>query len=911
MTGADPAAAEPQLVLVPHTHWDREWYQPFQVFRLRLAEVLDDVIARAEADPAFRFTLDGQAAMVDDYLEIRPGERDRLAAQVRRGALAVGPWQILLDEFLCSGETIVRNLELGWRTAEALGAAMPVGYLPDMFGHAAQLPQILARAGIRHACLWRGAPGGIEAHAFRWEAPDGSAVRVEYPWDGYGNALDLFAIPDRLEKAAADYRDATRSWYGDDPVLGMLGTDHSAPRPDLEALSARAGLPMASLWEYVQRFTPDDDGLLTVEGELRSHARGNILPGVISMRVGLKQAMARAERRLFETEALVAQRSGPAFERYRELAWRRVVECTAHDSVTGCGVDETADQVAARLAEAEQMARAVRDRLLGDLAAAVPADASLVVNSLPMPRTALAELDGPVADEVRAMAVELPDGTRVGAQEIGRTPTVLGDETLAAADLELLVRRIHGRELYGQDIEAYRIGDGEIHFDVSRAPRTAEFDFDAFRAELAEAVAAGGSWRVLTRAEPRRRVVAAVPVGPSGRVAVRVVEESAPRSAGPGAVVVSGRTMTNRVATVEVTDAGTLTVTAADGTTLADVGRLISGGDRGDSYNYGPPARDLVVDAPIDVEIETVEAGPVRGVMRVSRTYEWPVGLADDLDERSAATVAVPVTTLVELRAGEPFVRVTVSFLNAAADHRLRLHVPLPTPASSSAAEGQFAVTTRGLTSEGGWGEYPLPTFPASSFVSAGAATVLLDHVTEYELVDDGAELALTLLRAVGKMSRNVHPHRDEPAGGEFDVPGGQYLGVPVEARLAVLPSAGGWAGADAVGWAARFRHDALVVGGEAGDSALPAASTGLEVSGEGVAVSAIRPVDDGRVEVRMIALSENPTVATVTGPIAAAEHTDLLGRPLSPVDVDAGRLTVPLDPWEITTLRLSLTHSE
>src|SRR5690625_857986 len=119
------------MVVVPHTHWDREWYEPFQVFRLRLVEMLDDVIARAEADPSFRFTLDGQTAAIEDYLAARPSNRERVRALAQRGQLALGPFLILLDEFLCSGETIVRNLELGWRSAEELGGAMPVGHLPS------------------------------------------------------------------------------------------------------------------------------------------------------------------------------------------------------------------------------------------------------------------------------------------------------------------------------------------------------------------------------------------------------------------------------------------------------------------------------------------------------------------------------------------------------------------------------------------------------------------------------------------------------------------------------------------------------------------------------------------------------------------------------------------------------------
>jgi alpha-mannosidase len=395
-----------------------------------------------------------------------------------------------------------------------------------------------------------------------------------------------------------------------------------------------------------------------------------------------------------------------------------------------------------------------------------------------------------------------------------------------------------------------------------------------------------------------------VPVPASGHVAVCTAQGTAvPPVERP--VVAEGFALDNGNVEVDVAGDGTLTVRGADGTTLSGVARVVDGGDRGDSYNYGPPASDVVVDVPSAVRVRMVETGPLRGIVEIAREYDWPGGLSDDLDKRAERTVRVVVTTLAELRVGEPFVRVDVRFTNPAADHRVRLHVPLPSAATASAAEGQFAVTERGLVAEGGWGEYPLPTFPASAFVSAGAATVLLDHVTEYELVAGGTELALTLLRAVGCLSVNVHPLRDEPAGPQVAVPGAQQVGQQVRARLAILPSAHGWAGADAVRHAEAFRHEALAAPGTAPrDAPLPTAVEGIAVSGAGVTVSAVRARENGT-EVRLVAMTDQSTTATVTGPIASARRTDLLGRSLEEVPVKGGRVTVDLGPWEIATLRL------
>jgi len=149
--------------LVPHTHWDREWYEPFQRFRLRLVDLMDDVVDRALAEPEFRFTMDGQMAAVDDYLEVRPERTEAIRRLVAHGQLAIGPWRVLMDEFLCSGETMIRNLEIGLADAARLGPSMPVGYLPDMFGHCAQMPQLLLGVGIERACVWRGVPAGVLA----------------------------------------------------------------------------------------------------------------------------------------------------------------------------------------------------------------------------------------------------------------------------------------------------------------------------------------------------------------------------------------------------------------------------------------------------------------------------------------------------------------------------------------------------------------------------------------------------------------------------------------------------------------------------------------------------------------------------------------------------------------------------
>ncbi|MEW2288399.1 alpha-mannosidase [Streptomyces sp. NPDC047841] len=907
-----------EAVFVPHFHWDREWYEPFQVFRHRLVTALDTVLETAEADPEFRFTVDGQMAAVEDYLQMRPENRDRLAALVAEGRLAIGPWLILLDEFLCSGETIVRNLQLGWAAAEGLGGAMPIGYLPDMFGHIAQMPQILARAGIEHAALWRGVPGAVEGHAFRWRAPDGSEVRTEFLFDGYDNGLDLLLVPDRIGRALGEYTEMTAHRWGEDPVLAMAGTDHTAPDPRLAAWLRRAAGPdraitLATLDEYVREHVRDEAATV-VTGELRSHVRGNILPGVLSVRLGLKQRMAVAERTIDHAERVNALWSRRDDSPFLSLAWHKIIESTAHDSVVGSGTDETCTQVEARLAEAAQIARAVRDAALAEPAALVPGDGHLVANPLPFPREALVEVQVAAPPGGTALVATTADGREHPVQLVCEAPTVLSDERVDASQLERVLRRIHRRELFGLLIDHYELTPGSLVFHLAEVPAGGPFDLLVLRRDVAAAAAAHpGEWRVLTLQEARATALVPVHVPACGLASFRVApgDRTAAPAAAPAPATATDRALSNGLVEVVVADDGTLNVTGADGTVLNGVGRLVDGGDRGDSYNYAPPARDVLVSEPAEVGSELLESGPLRARVRVTRVYEWPAELSCDRDVRSARTVPTPVETLVEVRAGEPFVRVSTAFLNQCADHRLRFHVPLPEPVDTSASAGQFAVTERGLSAEGGWGEYPIPTFPASSFVSAGAAHVLLAHSGEYELVDGGSELALTLLRAIGSISVNIHPLRDEPAASEIPAPGAQDLGMRIENRFAVLPSAAGWAGAGAVARAEEFRNDVLVTRGTGpAGGGLPPDATGIHVDGANVLVSAVRRVTDAGhgtgsgTEIRLTAMSDSGTHVRVTGPFTEATTVDLLGRPLSETPVRDG-LGLGLAPWEIRTVRV------
>ena len=350
--------------------------------------------------------------------------------------------------------------------------------------------------------------------------------------------------------------------------------------------------------------------------------------------------------------------------------------------------------------------------------------------------------------------------------------------------------------------------------------------------------------------------------------------------------------LSNGLVTVEIDPAtGTFSLDGVPG-----YGRLVDDGDLGDSYNYSPPRQDSVVDEPVSVEVRVDERGPVRARARITATYVWP----DHVDGSSQARVGehrVDIGTDVELRADDSVVRLTTSFVNPSGDHRLRVHLPLPEPATCSRAESAFTVVERGLTAEGRPDEFGLPTAPAQRFVTAGRLTVAHEGVCEYELIDvqgdgDGAAartLALTVLRSTGMLSRLGMTYRPFPAGPLTPVEGLQMRGKTVTLRYALaLDCADPYALADDV--LLPLEAVSSLGGG-------PRPASGSELTVDGAQVSALHRVA-GVLEARVF----NPTAAPTTVSVAGRSGwlVDLRGYPLQPFEG-----SFELGPFRIATARL------
>jgi alpha-mannosidase len=383
-----------RFLVVPHTHWDREWYLPFEQFRLRLGAVVDGVLDTLESDPSFTsFTLDGQAIVLEDYLEVRPENEARLRALLAAGRLEIGPSYVLPDEIVVGGEPLVRNLLLGRRVCRRFGVEPSgAGYLPDSFGHPAQIPQILAGFGIGTCLFSRGMGDELDdvGVLFRWRAGPAEVVACQmHPhYDNFARLTWHHDAEERVRGIVGAFGDLVRAADSDEILLAN-GSDHLPIEPKLPAILA--GLSQAFGAEFrIGRYdehAPEAEGLPEHEGELVGSRLQNVLRGVNSARIYLKQANERAEQRLQSIETAAALRTlrgdAPYPRADLRLAWRDLLRNHPHDSICGCSCDEVHRDMLVRYEQLDRTLDYVEREALGVGGA--------LVNTLPYRRRRLVD----------------------------------------------------------------------------------------------------------------------------------------------------------------------------------------------------------------------------------------------------------------------------------------------------------------------------------------------------------------------------------------------------------------------------------------------------------------------------------------------------------------------------------------
>ncbi len=226
--------------------------------------------ARPVATPASCST--ARPSVVDDYLEVRPEAAETLRRLAATGRLSVGPWMVLMDEFMVSGETIVRDLQLGLRARGRArrrdAGGLPARHVRPHRADAADPPagRPRARGGVARRPV-----DGRRRPRSGGRRPTAQRVRAEYLYGSYSNGRDL---PDDAKQLVARARELRararrRPAFPAASMLLMNGTDHQMPQPWLGRVVAEANeiqddyrFVVTSLAEYLARAADrrTDDG---------------------------------------------------------------------------------------------------------------------------------------------------------------------------------------------------------------------------------------------------------------------------------------------------------------------------------------------------------------------------------------------------------------------------------------------------------------------------------------------------------------------------------------------------------------------------------------------------------------------------------------------------------------------------
>lgn len=769
--------------IVPHSHWDREWYMPFEKHRVYLVELIDNLIEIAESDAEYKgFHLDGQTIVLDDYLEIKPEKRELVKKLIKEGKLQVGPWYILQDEFLTSSEANARNLLVGYQDAREYGRLTKIGYFPDSFGNIGQAPQLLKQAGMTTALFGRGVKAvGFNNEAFgsyesaysemRWRSPDGSEVLGLLFANWYNNGVEIPAEPEQAKAYWKQKISEAKRFASTKHLLFLNGCDHQPVQMDLtesikvaNEVMPEVSFSHSSFEEYIQALeTSLPSNLATIEGELRSQRTNGwfTLVNTASARVYLKQANQRTQtmlEKVAEPLAAFAYKHGNKYPHHLlTYAWKTLMQNHPHDSICGCSVDEVHREMMTRFDKSYQVASEIVNSSISYLTGLIDT-ASLTQQHPDAIPFAVFNTTG---WERSGVAIVKVDVERIKLH-YGKQAQIVAD--LKQIDLtNMVVKDVNGNAV------GAKIRDLGVTFGYT-LPK------DAFRQPY------------MARTVEIELLASKVPaLGYSSYLLVTGSEDFAGEE---NITQPIANTMENEFLYFKILDNGSLwMLDKRNNRIYEDLNVFENVGDIGNEYIFRQPDGDVAFTTRnLKADVRLVEHSNEQTVYEVVHRWFIPASADEKLEEeiqefvsflerkasRSSQFVDIVLTTRYTLVKGNAALKVQTSFNNVAKDHRIRVLFPTDTTTTIHRADSVFEVAIRDSVPAPEW-ENPSNCQHQQAFVNVsddqGGLTVANLGLNEYEVLRDGRNtIAVTLLRAV----------RELGDWGVFPTPEAQCLGEHV-----------------------------------------------------------------------------------------------------------------------------------
>ncbi len=900
--------------VISNTHWDREWRYPFQAYRMDLVDLIDQLLDTLETRADYRaYFLDSQTVILEDYLEIKPENEERIKKLAEADRLQIGPWYTLPDEWGCPGEALVRNLLVGHQVGRRFGPIAKVGYTPFSNGQVSQLPQLYQGFGIDSCFFYRGIGKHVAKSEFLWDSPDGSRVfgfkfadyarynyyyliyrpgllgrfpkDRDYQWDPeevpyhvathqaqdrqYGWLHQKIGVrEENLEQATKDCLRSSSEDATTNQLLYMMGHDHSFPLPE-EADLVKAANEKAegqeifhsTLAEYLDAFRREADGLQLFEGEMRHTCKNGLwttlMARILSSRLYLKQRNADVNAQVMfgsEPLAAIAWLSGHGYpSRFLEIAWKTILINQAHDAIGGCSVDKVHEEMLTRWNSVETISDEICRRSMREVLRRI--DGSRID-----PEHLQLTVFNPLPrsrSEIVPFQIDLPhteEGTPFAVETVDGRP--LGVQILRRID----------------DLPTVE-GPYELSMPLHGARHEALLEIDGLP-----------------------------PMGHDALVVKPGKEGHTPE----GTLVASDRELENEHLHVAVNGNGTVRLThKASGRVQEDVCYFEDTAEFGDPWNRVTPDNDepiLSLDRKADISV--VSDGPLESTIRASLTLPVPKSKGEG-KERSAEKTELEIDLFYTLRKGEEALDVRIEMENTAKDHRLRLMMPSHIEnAMYSDADGQFDVLRRTipLPNATGFKEPPYPTHPMWNFVDVSDGdqgfAVVNNGLIEYEVVDDKPRtVAITLLRAFGKFIF------------ERPTPGSQCL-RPLSFHFQLYPHAGDWRSSDLLELKERFCAPIQGMLSAPARGSEPLRRSFLKLEPQAAMFSAVKQGDDPKkLVVRLWNAEEREIEAELSSEmvITRAESLTLEEKLLQPLEVkDLHKVVMRVPGKRIYTVALT-----
>ncbi|MFV0288045.1 MAG: glycoside hydrolase family 38 C-terminal domain-containing protein [Mycoplasmatales bacterium] len=743
--------------IISHSHWDREWYLPYEQHHVRLINLIDEILEEIEHNPKFgSFNLDGQTIIVADYLSVKPQNKERLLQAIKKGKLKIGPWYILQDAYLTSSEANVRNLQVGHHDAQVYGKKTKIGYFPDTFGIYAQAPQLLQQADINNMFFGRGVtPTGFNnqvAGAFDSKfsemlikAPNGTKALGILFANWYSNANE---IPNNKELAKTYWDQKitdVKKFTKNKNLLFMNGCDHTPMQPDItqaidlaNTLYEDVEFIHSSLEDYLIAIQEElnEAELSVIDQELRSQDTDGYytLVNTLSARIYQKQQNFKVQN-MYEqlVEPLATMTLDKAKYPHDKITygWKKLMQNHPHDSICGCSCDEVHAGMDTRFMRAKNVALGIIDEVLYNYRENVQKEDNQKEFTVFNPTTTNKE-------EVIEVIIDY-DKEYFGTDFNQNRKNL---ENKQVPNLNLIDKN-------GQKVEVI-IEDLGVHFGYDLPKDKFRRSFYARKLRLQfKAVIPRFTWTSYILEENPLAV-------DKTKIEQVEVQEEFTQSI-----------LENNKLKLEVTKPGIINLYHKElDIYYPNILEIIDEGDLGNEYMFGSVANDKVRKINKITKIESSK-NSLYQINKVYTSITLPLAAQDTLVEekrklveyyqretkRTEEMLEVPLLLTIKLANDSNKLDIKLNFENKCQDHRMRFKFNLQTAPVEVEADGIFEVTKRKTKVSKNW-QNPHNDQPMQKFLGITEQNHNLiigtEGLHEYEVKDQ--ELYITFLRSVSEL---------------------------------------------------------------------------------------------------------------------------------------------------------------